>query len=98
MPVVIEGVPQGSGWSPSVLGLASWPGRGLGMAAELREPSSPPRDLLVAWVCDGVRGRRYLWAPRVPGRVGRLALPSSSCAQPVSSQAAKWVDNFSNSS
>lgn len=50
MPVVVEGVPQGCGLNLSVLGLASWPEVGLGTAAELREPSSPPRDLPVAWV------------------------------------------------
>lgn len=43
--MVVEGVLQGCGLNLSVLGLASWPEVGLGMAAELREPSSPPRDL-----------------------------------------------------
>lgn len=51
--MVVEGVLQGCGLNLSVLGLASWPEVGLGMAAELREPSSPPQDLPVAWVTGG---------------------------------------------
>lgn len=70
MPVVVEGVPQGCGLNLSVLGLASWPEVGLGTAAELREPSSPPQDLPVAWVPAlaggflGGSGQGSCWAVR----------------------------------